>query len=386
MNRLIERCAMLDIHKSQITACVRVPDGDGGRHQEVREFQTVTSGLLTLADWLRSYAVTTVLRAVENRHARAAFDRDRRVGYERRSKSGARSLRTFDVVGGVAAPSAGVKRRRTHARTHGRLSRRLTRRRRAQLGGGQVVPGARPRETALRRQRWVTVQQPARQPYRAFPRADLVATEPQHPRPNGEHDRLDRIAQLAVCRGDRDRFWVQRNDPPGRARAQTPRASAGGAQPATHRALWPPQTPGDRSMPDPGDSQAQRFADHLRPVAPARNRPRGREHVRRLARGAERPPRGEPPYLAGQPHLARAREPPGRQSRRAGRTRELSGCQRSLHALWSDRDLKHRRSVTRSPPPKPPRQRRGREGAAGVGHLPDARQRRLPETYAPSPP
>jgi hypothetical protein len=48
VNRLIERCAMLDIHKSQITACVRVPDGDGGRRQDVREFQTVTSGLLTL--------------------------------------------------------------------------------------------------------------------------------------------------------------------------------------------------------------------------------------------------------------------------------------------------------------------------------------------------
>ena len=54
MNRLIERCAMLDIHKSQITACVRVPDGAGGRRQEIREFATTTSGLLTLADWLRS--------------------------------------------------------------------------------------------------------------------------------------------------------------------------------------------------------------------------------------------------------------------------------------------------------------------------------------------
>ena len=40
VNRLIERCAMLDIHKSQITACVRVPDGDGGRRQEIREFST----------------------------------------------------------------------------------------------------------------------------------------------------------------------------------------------------------------------------------------------------------------------------------------------------------------------------------------------------------
>ena len=54
MNRLIERCAMLDIHKSQITACVRVPDGDSGRRQEVREFRSTTSGLVTLADWLRA--------------------------------------------------------------------------------------------------------------------------------------------------------------------------------------------------------------------------------------------------------------------------------------------------------------------------------------------
>jgi len=60
MNRLIERCSMLDIHKSQITACVRVPDGAGGRRQEIREFATTTSGLLTLADWLRSWAVTVV--------------------------------------------------------------------------------------------------------------------------------------------------------------------------------------------------------------------------------------------------------------------------------------------------------------------------------------
>lgn len=60
MNRLIERCAMLDIHKSQITACVRVPDDAGGRRQEVCEFQSTTSGLLLLADWLRSWAVTVV--------------------------------------------------------------------------------------------------------------------------------------------------------------------------------------------------------------------------------------------------------------------------------------------------------------------------------------
>ena len=60
MNRLIERCAMLDVHKAQVTACVRIPDGGGGRRQETREFRTTTAGLITLADWLRSYAVTVV--------------------------------------------------------------------------------------------------------------------------------------------------------------------------------------------------------------------------------------------------------------------------------------------------------------------------------------
>jgi transposase len=60
VNRLIERCAMLDVHKAQVTACVRVPDGAGGRQQEIQEFRTTTAGLLTLADWLRSFAVTVV--------------------------------------------------------------------------------------------------------------------------------------------------------------------------------------------------------------------------------------------------------------------------------------------------------------------------------------
>ena len=39
-------------------ACVRVPDGRGGRDQEVRTFQSFTSGLEALADWLAGPAVT----------------------------------------------------------------------------------------------------------------------------------------------------------------------------------------------------------------------------------------------------------------------------------------------------------------------------------------
>ncbi|MGH2885868.1 MAG: IS110 family transposase [Solirubrobacteraceae bacterium] len=73
MDRLIERCAMLDVHKSQITACVRVPDDAGGRRQEIREFAATTSGLLTLADWLGSWAVTVVGMESTGVYWRAVF-------------------------------------------------------------------------------------------------------------------------------------------------------------------------------------------------------------------------------------------------------------------------------------------------------------------------
>lgn len=101
-----------------------------------------------------------VLRAVQDRHARAAFDGDRRVGYERRSKScGAVVEGAEPRSQGVAAPSPGVKRRDARTRDHGRPSRRLTRRRRAQLDGDQVVPGGTTaRERVSRRQRRATVQ------------------------------------------------------------------------------------------------------------------------------------------------------------------------------------------------------------------------------------
>jgi hypothetical protein len=42
---LVARCAGLDVAKDEVVACVRVPDGHGGRTQEVRTFQTFTSGL-----------------------------------------------------------------------------------------------------------------------------------------------------------------------------------------------------------------------------------------------------------------------------------------------------------------------------------------------------
>src|SRR5271169_78835 len=81
------------------------------------------------------------------------------------------------------------------------------------------------------------------------------------------------ITQDALCRLDHDRFRVQRDDRSGRARAQAPGASPGGTQPTTHRALRPSEPSRDLAMPNARGGQAQRLADHLRPVAPARNHP-----------------------------------------------------------------------------------------------------------------
>jgi transposase len=55
------RCAGLDVAKDEVVACVRVPDGQGGRAQEVRTFQTFTSGLEALAGWLAGEGVTQVV-------------------------------------------------------------------------------------------------------------------------------------------------------------------------------------------------------------------------------------------------------------------------------------------------------------------------------------
>ena len=60
MDVIVERPAALDVHKEQVTACVRVPDGDGTRRSEVVEFSTMVGGLLTLRDWLKAHGVTQV--------------------------------------------------------------------------------------------------------------------------------------------------------------------------------------------------------------------------------------------------------------------------------------------------------------------------------------
>jgi transposase len=60
METIVERPAALDVHKAQVTACVRVPDARGRREQHVAEFATTVRGLLGLRDWLAAHGVQQV--------------------------------------------------------------------------------------------------------------------------------------------------------------------------------------------------------------------------------------------------------------------------------------------------------------------------------------
>ncbi|MEA2128230.1 MAG: transposase [Solirubrobacteraceae bacterium] len=60
METIFERVGALDVHKAQVTACVRVPDGAGRREPHLAEFATTVQGLMALHDWLSAYRVTHV--------------------------------------------------------------------------------------------------------------------------------------------------------------------------------------------------------------------------------------------------------------------------------------------------------------------------------------
>ena len=61
MDVIVDRCAGLDIGKRKVRACVRGPDGSGGRTSEVRTFDTFTGDLEDMATWLGSEGVTQVV-------------------------------------------------------------------------------------------------------------------------------------------------------------------------------------------------------------------------------------------------------------------------------------------------------------------------------------
>ena len=60
METVFERVGALDVHKAQVTACVRVPALGGRREQHLAEFATTVRGLMGLRDWLEAHHVTHV--------------------------------------------------------------------------------------------------------------------------------------------------------------------------------------------------------------------------------------------------------------------------------------------------------------------------------------
>jgi transposase len=61
METVVERPAALDVHKEQVTTCVRVPGQGRSREQHVAEFSTTVAGLLTLRDWLAAFGVQQIV-------------------------------------------------------------------------------------------------------------------------------------------------------------------------------------------------------------------------------------------------------------------------------------------------------------------------------------
>ena len=61
MDTIVERPAALDVHKAQVTACVRAPDDRGERVEHVAVFPATVRGLLGLRDWLVGHAVQQVV-------------------------------------------------------------------------------------------------------------------------------------------------------------------------------------------------------------------------------------------------------------------------------------------------------------------------------------
>ena len=58
MEQIHDRVAGLDVHRDQVTVCVRTPGPRGGVQTHKARFGTTTGGLAALAEWLAGHAVT----------------------------------------------------------------------------------------------------------------------------------------------------------------------------------------------------------------------------------------------------------------------------------------------------------------------------------------
>ena len=60
MERMIERCAGLDVHQASVVACVLIHETGKRATKQIRSFGTMTADLQALRDWLKAHGVTHV--------------------------------------------------------------------------------------------------------------------------------------------------------------------------------------------------------------------------------------------------------------------------------------------------------------------------------------
>ena len=73
MDTIVERPAALDVHKAQVTACVRVPIDRGEREERIAEFPTTVRGVLALRDWLAGFDVDQVVMEATGVYCKAPW-------------------------------------------------------------------------------------------------------------------------------------------------------------------------------------------------------------------------------------------------------------------------------------------------------------------------
>ena len=82
MDVIVDRCAGLDIGKRKVQACVRGPDGSGGRTSVVRTFDTFTGDLEDMAAWLGAEGVTQVVMEATGSYWWPVWDVLEEAGFE----------------------------------------------------------------------------------------------------------------------------------------------------------------------------------------------------------------------------------------------------------------------------------------------------------------
>jgi Transposase len=82
MDVVVSRCAGIDIGKSEVVVCLRVPGSDGERVSEVRTFTAFTGEVERLADWLAEAQVSHVVMEASGQYWKPVWDVLAQRGFE----------------------------------------------------------------------------------------------------------------------------------------------------------------------------------------------------------------------------------------------------------------------------------------------------------------